>query len=300
MNFFRNKKLIGIVCLFAAGYFAWGYVPGLAAKVKETTTVIRVVNNIPKNTEIKKEMLQEVEVSKFKLSTNVIKDSKEIIGKFSRVDLFTGDNLTPEKFLDKKLLEDAFLYKSTDEKRGAVSVTVKSLAAGLSGKLMPGDIVTVKVFIKDKGAGNSGTFKAYPRLQYVEVGAINNNKAQDTYVLKNKEDKDKVATDTIVPATVTLLADEKQAEDLIEAENIGAIHIVFMGRGFDAKALLLFNGKNDPTEQQAATKSQQVQKEQSAKEQHLVEQQQLSNTNASLQKPAKVQKAAGDSDFNIE
>jgi pilus assembly protein CpaB len=222
-------------------------VASYAKSTKETVMVIRLNQKIKDNVEIKENMLIEVSVGKFGLPANVIKDKSQIIGKYSATVILPDDNLVPDKFKDVKEMEDAFLYGITGERR-AVSISIKSLAAGLSGKLLPGDVVSVVAFIKNRDVQQEtlGHVQVYPELRYVEVGAINNSKAQDTNQLKAKDEKERNSTDTIIPATITLLVDDIQATKLIEAENTGTIHIIFAGRGDEAKKLLSQNGMSLP------------------------------------------------------
>ncbi|RCX10411.1 pilus assembly protein CpaB [Anaerobacterium chartisolvens] len=247
MRFLRNKIVIFVLCSALALLLAFVAIPAQVGKTRETEKIIRVSDNIPANTLITAKMLKEAEVGRYNLPKDIIRDSDSIVGKYSAIALTPSDNLVPEKFMDKKEMEDEFLYSVDD--RGAVSVTVKSLAAGLSGKLLPGDVVSVLVYSKEDEALQpgyttaKGVVKEYANLEFVEVGAVTNNKAEDTDVVKSKQDKS--SSDTIIPNTVTLLVTKQQAKDLIDAENSGVIHILFRGRGEAAKKLLGQNGGKD-------------------------------------------------------
>ncbi len=247
MRFLRNKIVIFVLCSVMALLLAFVAIPAQVGKTRETEKIIRVSGSIPANTLITAKMLKEAEVGRYNLPKDIIRDRDGIVGKYSAVALTPSDNLIPEKFTDKKAMEDEFLY-SVDN-RGAVSVTVKSLAAGLSGKLLPGDVVSVLVYSKEETDAQpgyttaKGVVKEYANLEFVEVGAVTNNKAEDTDVVKSKQDKS--SSDTIIPNTVTLLVTKQQAKDLIDAENSGVIHILFRGRGEAAKNLLGQAGGKD-------------------------------------------------------
>ena len=68
----------------------------------------------------------------------------------------------------------------------------------------------------------------FPDLYDIEVLAISNAKADD---IKNLEEDEFSSNNDYVPATVTLKTTFGQAQDLVMAENIGKIHLVFVNRG---------------------------------------------------------------------
>ncbi|WP_313559191.1 Flp pilus assembly protein CpaB [Ruminiclostridium cellobioparum] len=247
MSFFRNRIFIAVVCLIAIICIVFIGIPKYVEKTKETIKVIRVSQDIQHDTLIEENMLTTVDIGKYNLPKQVITDKKAIVGKYSSVDLLKSDNLVPSKFKDSKAMQDQFLYDMSN--RVAISVSVKSLAAGLSGKLLPGDVVSVFVYSKNDQTYNGeqgymptkGSVLDYPNLEYLEVGAVTNNKAQDTDQFRNNDDKassSSSSTDTIIPTTITFLATKEQAKELVDAENSGSIHVVFRGRDQEAKKLL--------------------------------------------------------------
>lgn len=237
MNIFKNKTVIGILSILAAFVVSFVLIPSLYKNQSKTITVIKANQMIKKNTLIEPGMLTEVRVGSYNLPQNVITKKNDIVNKYALTDIYDGDILMPEKFTTQKEMDDEFLYRIIKDNKTAVSVSVKSLASGLSGKLLPGDIVTVLVYVKGESVSDPGHVKEYPELKYVEVGAVTNGKAEDTDKVKSKDKDEASATDTIIPAAVTLLVDEEQAQKLVEAENTGLIHIVFRGRGEQAKLL---------------------------------------------------------------
>lgn len=108
----------------------------------------------------------------------------------------------------------------------AMSVTVKSLANGLSGKLQQGDIIQIVSVDEDDKA------QIFEELQYVEVLATTSDKGSDnTYndgeVNANAEDEEEQS----LYATVTIiLQDRAQALRLAECENT-SLHAIFVCRG---------------------------------------------------------------------
>lgn len=244
MNILKSKLLIAALCILISAVIVW-QVSKYAESSKDVTKIIKLTTQVEPNVEIKENMIREVEAGKFNLPNGLINDRKDIIGKYSAETIYPDDILFPVKFKDKADMPDQFLYELKPE-QVAVSVSIKTLAAGMSGKLMPGDIVSVLVYKKgdyQEGGTPEGEVVEYPDLKYVEIGAINNNKAQDLGVETKDVMKDESTTsmDTIIPATVTLLVNERQAKTLAMADNTGVIHIVFRGRGSAAADMLSKN-----------------------------------------------------------
>jgi pilus assembly protein CpaB len=101
-----------------------------------------------------------------------------------------------------------------------VSVTIKDFANGISGKLMPGDIVMI--LNNAEAVGNRST--VYPELQYVKVLAVTTQTGVDM-------GGEKLSDDTELPATVTLLVNKAQAQLLTGLEKNGNIVFALMYRG---------------------------------------------------------------------
>ena len=260
MAFLKNRIVLIVLCFISVIIIFNVVKPAREKEKAALTAVVRVNRIVEPNSEIKEDMLKEVTVGKYNLG-KAITDKKAIIGKYSAVTLYPEENLIIENFKEEENIKDSFLY-NLPEGKSAISVSIKSLAAGLSGKLQPGDIVGIEVISKQKGPNGQQTDVRieYPELNYIEVGSITNNKAQET--LEIKEKKEKSSADTIIPATATFIADEIQAEKLAEIEQIGIIHLVFKGRGEKAKALLQ---KNDYSKAMEPKQSMPIQKSEELK-----------------------------------
>jgi pilus assembly protein CpaB len=262
MGFLRNKIFILAICSITVFCIIFIGIPRYTEKTKETIKVVRVSDDVPKDTLIQQNMLTVTEIGGFNVPKDVITDPKAIVGKYSSVDLLKTDNLVASKFKDDKSMPDQFLYNMNG--KTAISVSVKTLAAGLSGKLMPGDVVSILVYSKDtqeysEGQGyipSKGKVMDYPNLEFLEVGAVTNSKAQDTDQVMKNQDKanSSSSTDTIIPTTVTLLASKEQARELVDAENSGNIHVVFRGRDREAEKLLELNKGQNENKSAAAEK----------------------------------------------
>ena len=105
-----------------------------------------------------------VEVGAYNLPQNLMADKKDVVGKYATADLAAGDYILSSKLSAVPAAENAYLY-NLDGTKQAISVTIKSFATGLSGKLESGDIVTV-IVADYQGKGETAI---PPELQYVEV-----------------------------------------------------------------------------------------------------------------------------------
>ncbi len=138
-----------------------------------------------------------------------------------------GDYILADKLSDTPPLKNAYLGRLDGTNR-AISVTIQSFAAGLSGKLGQGDIISLI-------AGNVGDFRETvipPELQYVEVLATTVSDGTDSG--EQEEEKEEL------PSTVTVLVAPEQARLLVELEQGGNLHVALVCRGGDknAKSLL--------------------------------------------------------------
>ena len=141
------------------------------------------------------------------------------------------DNLVPDKFSDTLSLTDTELYDMDNTERLAISVSVNTLASSVSGKLLPGDVVSVYGFVNE-----TKMLAEYADLRYLEVLAVTNSSAED--LSSRKYDSEKDSSDKVIPATVTLSVNQNQAEELVVLENTSSLHIVFVGRGNLSRKLL--------------------------------------------------------------
>mgnify|MGYP006990123765 CR=1 FL=1 len=86
------------------------------------------------------------------------------MGRYANADLYKGDYILESKLSDTPMLKNAYLSKLNGENL-AISVSIKSFAAGLSGKLEAGDIVTLIA----SDVGERRETLVLPELKYVEI-----------------------------------------------------------------------------------------------------------------------------------
>lgn len=219
MKIFRNRTVIGVLCILLALIICFGVTPLFSRSASEKTEIVRVTKDIKEGNEITAEMVQTVEVGAYNLPQNLMTDKKEVVGKYATADLAAGDYILSSKLSAVLAAENAYLY-NLDGKKQAISVTIKSFATGLSGKLESGDIVTV-IVADYQGKGETAI---PPELQYVEVISVTASSGYDANTGEVVDEKE-------LPSTVTLLVTTEQAKVLAELEQDSELHLALVYRG---------------------------------------------------------------------
>lgn len=219
MKIFRNRTVIGVLCILLALIICFGVTPLFSRSASEKTEIVRVTMDIREGDEITAEMVQTVEVGAYNLPQNLMTDKKEVVGKYATADLAAGDYILSSKLSAVPAAENAYLY-NLDGTKQAISVTIKSFAVGLSGKLESGDIVTV-IVADYQGKGETAI---PPELQYVEVISVTASSGYDANTGEVVDEKE-------LPSTVTLLVTTEQAKVLAELEQDSELHLALVYRG---------------------------------------------------------------------
>ena len=180
---------------------------------------MRFTESVKAGEEVKKSMLQEIEVGAYNLPPDVLRSIAEAEGKYLTADVYAGDYLLAEKVSEEPAAENQYLYHLNGEKQ-AISITISSFAEGLSGKLKSGDIVSV---IAPDYLG-SGETVIPAELKYVEVIAVTAKSGNDANTQEMEEEKE-------LPSTVTLLVRPEQSKLLARLEAEGEIHLSLVYRG---------------------------------------------------------------------
>jgi len=221
MSFLRNRTVLGVICIALSLLICFAVTPLFYSGISQKTDVVRVVKDIKAGDQITKEMLKTVEVGGYNLPKTVVKNVDTATGKYAAVDMVAGDYILNSKLSDVPAAGNAYLYNLNGKKQ-AISVTVKSFANGLSGKLMSGDIVSVIAPDYKK----QGATVIPAELQYVKVIAVTANTGYDTGTGEQPKNDEKQ-----LPSTVTLLATPEQSKILAELETDGKLHLSLVYRG---------------------------------------------------------------------
>ncbi len=224
MKLFKNRTVIGVLCILLSLVICFGVTPLFTRSTSEKTTIVRVSSDIHEGDEITQDMIQTVEVGAYNLPKGIMKEKGDVVGKYATAELASGDYILASKLSNEPAAENAYLYR-LDGTKQAISVTIKSFATGLSGKLKSGDIVSVIV----ADFNGRGETDIPPELQYVEVISVTASSGYDANTGKVTEDKE-------LPSTVTFLVTVEQAKVLAELEQESELHLALVYRGDAYKA----------------------------------------------------------------
>lgn len=226
-NLMKNRIVIGLVCIILSLVICFGLTPMFNNALKSKVSLVRVNTEIHKGDQITEKMLTTVEVGGYNLPGNVARRAEDVVGKYANADLYKGDYILESKLSDTPMLKNAYLSKLNGENL-AISVSIKSFAAGLSGKLQAGDIVTLIA----SDVGEKRETLVPPELKYVEIIAATASSGTDNDVQANagKGEEQELAS------TITVLATPEQARLLAELEQKGKIHAALVFRGDSTQA----------------------------------------------------------------
>jgi pilus assembly protein CpaB len=227
MSLFKNRTVVGVICILLSLLICFGVTPLFNQSVSQKTEIVRVVKEIKAGEEVTREMVQTVEVGGFGLPDNVLRQSETVVGKYATADLSVGDYILNTKLSDTPAAENTYLY-SLDGTKQAMSVTIKSFANGLSGKLQSGDIVSV--IAPDYKKQGSTVIPA--ELKYVEVIAVTAGSGYDANTGAQTETE--TGDEKELPSTGTLLVSPEQSKTLAELESDGKLHLSLVYRGTPA------------------------------------------------------------------
>jgi len=220
----RNRTVLGIASIVLSLIICFGLTPLFNQAISEKVSVARVTESIQKGDLITSKMIDTVEIGGYNLPDTVLRQEENIVGKYALTELHTGDYVLNSKISSSPLVNYEYLTDFNGTER-AISVSIKSFAAGLSGKLEPGDIVTVMA----SDFGDMRETVSPMELQYVEVLAVTAGTGLDTDEYEMDQEAKEKEKD--LPATLTLKVNDKQAKLLAEMEAKGKIHAVFVYRG---------------------------------------------------------------------
>ncbi|MGL5434555.1 MAG: Flp pilus assembly protein CpaB [Lachnospiraceae bacterium] len=241
-GFLKNRIVLGLVCILAALVICFGLTPMFNDALKSKVTIVRVNEEIKKGEQITSKKLSSVEVGGYNLPGNVVLNGDEIIGKYANTDLYKGDYVLQSKVSDTPMLKNEYLSKLNGENR-AISISIKSFAAGLSGKLESGDIIS----LIGNDVGDRRETLILPELQYVEIIAVTGSSGADSNIQDTENDED-----AELASTITVLVNTDQARLLAELERNGSVHAALVYRGTREQAQLFLDEQTRVLEELSA------------------------------------------------
>lgn len=225
----KNRTVIGVICMVLAVVIPFAVAPLVNRLTSGISEVVRLSTDVKQGVQITAEHLETVKVKTDTIPAGAVTDPKEIIGKYASSTLYAGDYLTDAKLMGEANTASDILA-SLDGSKVAVSVTIDTFAAGLSGKLENGDIISLIVMDEDTGkASIPGALRYMKVITTTTAGGID----QDS-IVKNEDGSYEI------PSTVTLLANTEQAKLLAkyESDTTMSVALVYRGTPENAKKFL--------------------------------------------------------------
>lgn len=225
----KNRTVIGVICMVLAIAITFLVAPLVNRLSTDTSEVIRLAEDVKQGVQITADHLEVARVKTDSIPAGTLNDPKDIIGKHAASQLYAGDYLTVAK-LTGEANTASDVFASLDGSKVAVSVTIDTFAAGLSGKLENGDIISMIVVEKETG-------KAFipAALKYMKVITTTTSGGIDQdSIVKNEDGSYEI------PSTVTLLANTEQAKLLAKynAETTLTVALVYRGSAENARKFL--------------------------------------------------------------
>ena len=197
--------------------------PTIARQTNGKTEIVRITQPVLKGEKITSDNAEVVEVGGYNLPSNVAHSMDDVEGLYVTADLAAGDYILTSKVSTVPVSSDVALNDIPSGKV-AISLTVKTLASGLSDKLQPNDIIRIYHFLE--------TAEEVPELRFVKVLSVTDSDGINV-------DNTKEPTEDEEPqqsATITVLASPEQARIITEMENDGVAHVALISRNNDQLA----------------------------------------------------------------
>ena len=214
----NNRFLFGILSIVLAAVIAFVAIPTISRQTNGKEEIVRISAPVARGAVITEDAVELVEVGGYNLPTNIARTTEDVVGRYATADLAAGDYILSSKISLLPISSDIQL-SSIPSGKVAISLTVKTLAAGLSDKLQSGDIVRIYHFL-DAAID-------VPELQFVKVLAVT---ADDGLNVDNAKEPDE-EEEKRQTATITVLVSPEQAKVITGLENDGTMHVALITRG---------------------------------------------------------------------
>ena len=219
----NNRFIFGILSLVLAAVIAFVALPTIAHQTNGKAEIVRITQPVLKGEKITSDNAEVVEVGGYNLPSNVAHSLSDVEGLYVTADLAEGDYILTSKVSSVPVSSDVALNDIPSGKV-AISMTVKTLASGLSDKLQPNDIIRIYHFLE--------TAEEVPELRFVKVLSVTDSDGVNVdNTKKPTEDEERQQS-----ATITVLATPEQARIITEMENDGVAHVALISRNNDQLA----------------------------------------------------------------
>lgn len=230
------RMVIVIFFLLVAAAISFFLLPNIYKLEGATTEVVMLRQDVTVGQIIDENMVATVEVGAYGLDSSVVRNPEDIIGMYAAQNIKSVELLYGSKFTNINPLADEG-EASTEipvlDNQMLVSLQVPSIAAAGAGSIMPGDKVNTAVYIAEANGSvyygeeeedeEDGSNVIFPeQLQNLTVYRVKT--AQLTSVNPNGDPNS--STNTRIPAYITLLCTQEQAELLLDYSYTNSVHFI--------------------------------------------------------------------------
>lgn len=231
LKFFKNKIVIGAMCLLLAGALAFILLPRLYSAQSGTTEIVKLRQNAEYGTVITEDMLTVAEVGSYGLPDTIVTDKSEIVGLVAGDTIYAGEYLWRDRFMTPEAFEKSETQNSYGLSAGTYLLTIAlpSESSGLAGILRAGDTVDVYGYTDE-----SGSAVVSEALTAVSVYKVLNSKLVSLDDLDAKLEADPKADPSdydFAPAYVVFTVTEQQTKTLIGLEKDKSLHLTLRETG---------------------------------------------------------------------
>lgn len=250
----KSKMLIGTVVIVLALAVGFVGVPAYNRMLSGTMPVVRAKTEIRQGTKITPDMIETVQMGRKNLQTNTTGDESKVVGTYAVTEIQPNDIITGTKLSRQPKTE------TLADGQMLMSITMKNLSDSISGQIQSGDIVTVFVPQQQSTQQSSNAVSqsntqqsvqtsaasSPPELQYVKVASITaaNGQSAGSTVSQGSSLTGSNSTDNTVPATVTVIVNQKQAA-VLAAVNQKEVQLALACHGDSAKGDQLLQKQKD-------------------------------------------------------
>lgn len=213
----NNRFIFGILSLVLAAIIAFVALPTIARQTNGKTEIVRITQAVLKGEQISSDNAEVVEVGGYNLPSNVAHQLADVNGLYATADLSPGDYILTSKISTVPVSSDVALNDIPSGKV-AISLTVKTLASGLSDKLQPNDIIRIYHFLD--------VAEDVPELQFIKVLSVTDSDGVNVDNTKEPTEEEEKQQS----ATITVLATPEQAKIITALENDGVAHVALISR----------------------------------------------------------------------
>ncbi|MCM8710239.1 Flp pilus assembly protein CpaB [Clostridium sp. SYSU_GA19001] len=211
--------LLSFVLALLASLAVFMYLKSLK-KPKETvksTAILVAAETIPARTLIDKNMIKSIEVTDNAIFSDYIKDSSEIVGKYTKETIVKNEGFHKDKLISEGEEE---LSLKIEKNHRAITINVTG-DSGVAFLIKPGDFVDIVAYLSEKTDGAKVIREETAKiiLQNIEILAVNKQ--------LNREEKktDKESEQAVNTYLVTLSVKTSEIEKLVLAQNIGSLKL---------------------------------------------------------------------------